>query len=61
MGKLSEWNICVVGHGDSLRDEITGTSRILGVVAVSSVICTGLPNNRAANGVGKVPRYFGFD
>lgn len=36
-------------------------SRMCGAVAVSSVICVGLPNDRYVNSVGKVPKYFGVD
>lgn len=46
--------ISIVGCGYSLIVEVIGISQTVGVAAVSSIICTGLPKTRDVSGVRKV-------
>jgi len=54
LGRQVRGNIIVRGRGD-LDDEVCDTSRTASVVAVSPVMCSGLPNTGNVNGVGTSP------
>lgn len=61
-GEINARGISVVGCGNSVRDEVTGTVRTVDVVVISLVIYyTGQPNNRDVNGAEKTLRFFGLD
>lgn len=44
-----------------LRDKVTDTNWTVDVVAVSTVIFTGLPNGHDFNSVKKAPKYFALN